>query len=325
MDTRKIHKDLRVTGSLLGMFHLLEREWMLRKISKKSTEAMEHWNIRKLKGKRTWITRSDGSKFRVCILNGKKSDGQTRGILWLHGGGYVLGGPEMVTMNMAKHLLKKEDCIIIAPDYTLSHESPYPAALKDCYQTLIWMDRNRDQLGINGEKFIVGGESAGGGLTVALALLARDRGLNLIDLQIPLYPMLDDRDTESSIDNDAPVWNTKSNHAAWKIYLGELYGNEHIPIYASPAREENVTNLPPAISVIGTIEPFYQETKSYFRKLQNAGIATYLMEAEGCFHAFDMLVPHAGISKEAIKFVLEAYEKEISDETLKIINSGSRR
>jgi acetyl esterase/lipase len=158
---------------------------------------------------------------------------------------------------------------------------------------------------------VIGGESAGGGLAAATALFARDKKIADICLQIPLYPMIDDRDTDTSANNTAPVWNTFLNHAAWKVYLGELYGADKIGKYAAPARASNLSGLPPAITFIGTIEPFYAETVQYFRRLEQAGVPTELMMADGCFHAFDMLAPSAGISKEAVRFALNAYDKYI--------------
>lgn len=86
------------------------------------------------------------------------------------------------------------------------------------------------------KKLVVGGESAGGGLTVALCIFARDNGFNKIGIQLPLYPMLDDRSTDSSRNNDAPVWNTKANKTAWQIYLGDKFLNEYVSPYAVPAR-----------------------------------------------------------------------------------------
>lgn len=87
------------------------------------------------------------------------------------------------------------------------------------------------------DKIFVGGNSAGGGMTAALTLYARDKGEVNIAFQMPLYPMLDDRPTKTSKNNDAPVWNTKSNIAAWKLYLGDDYGTDRVSKYAAPARE----------------------------------------------------------------------------------------
>ena len=311
MKSDEINKEVRFTVSLLKLFSSVKSESALKKTAAISAEFMGKWDISSLNGKKTFITRKDGSKMRVCVYNGKKSAGKTVGILWLHGGGYALGSPEMVKMTFAKHLLKNKNCVIVSPDYTLSAFAPYPAALMDSITALQWMKLNREKLGIDCGSFVVGGESAGGGLAAAAALFARDKGVADIILQIPLYPMIDDRDTETSANNTAPVWNTSLNHAAWKVYLGTLYGTDKIGKYAAPARSSDLSGLPPAITFVGTIEPFYAETLQYFRRLEQAGVPTELMTADGCFHAFDMLAPSAEISKKAVNFALAAYDKYI--------------
>ena len=311
MKSNEINKEVRFIGLLLKPFCSVQSESAIKKTAALSAKVMGKWNISSLNGKKIFITRKDGSKMKLCVYNGKKSDGKTVGILWLHGGGFAIGSPEMAKTTFAKQLLLNKNCVIVSPDYTLSAFAPYPAALMDSITALQWMKLNREKLGIDCDSFVVGGESAGGGLAAATALFARDKGIADICLQIPLYPMIDDRDTDTSANNTAPVWNTSLNHAAWKVYLGEIYGTDKIGRYAAPARSSELSGLPPAITFIGTIEPFYAETVQYFRRLEQAGVPTELMIADGCFHAFDMLVPSAGISKKAVKFALDAYDKYI--------------
>ena len=128
-------------------------------------------------------------------------------------------------------------CVMVVPDYKKSLYAPFPAALEDCYLALLWLKENGEKYGMRRDKIFVGGNSAGGGMTAALTLYARDRGEVNIAFQMPLYPMLDDRPTETSKNNDAPVWNTKSNIAAWELYLGGDYGTDRVSKYAAPARE----------------------------------------------------------------------------------------
>ncbi|MBD8974711.1 MAG: alpha/beta hydrolase [Clostridiales bacterium] len=257
---------------------------------------------------KTEIRRKNGTYFKACIFKSKNANENAIGILWLHGGGYVMGAPEMAVMTMPKALLQKFNCVIICPDYTLSTDAPYPAAVEDAYRTLQWMSNNRKKLGIGYEKFAVGGESAGGGLAAALCIYARDKGNASIAFQMPLYPMLDDRVTKSSCCNDAPLWNTAANTAAWERYLGPLYGSDGVSAYAAPARLDNFINLPPAVSVIGTIEPFYEETIKYFKSLYSAGTEARLQIESGCFHAFDMVAPSSAAAKRARSFLLLAFE-----------------
>ena len=176
-------------------------------------------------------------------------------------------------------------------------EAPYPAALEDCYSALLWLKDNADILGVNDSRLMVGGESAGGGLTAALCMYARDRGEVNIACQMPLYPMLDDRDTDSSRNNHAPVWNTKRNHEAWKLYLK---GVNDITPYAAPARQTDYSNLPPAYTFVGDIEPFYCETLTYIHNLKKAGVDASVDVYPGWFHAYDMFLPFTKKAKEAI-------------------------
>lgn len=304
---RDIDREIRLEGVLIRAVSPLGNEKVQRMVSPISNAVLSLLPLRSLNCVKNEIKRADGSSFRVCVMKGKKNAGKTVGILWLHGGGYVLGSPEMAIMSFPKHLINNCNCVIVAPDYTLSAKAPYPAALEDAYQTLQWMTVNREKLGIDFDKFVVGGESAGGGLTAALCLYARDNGNDSIAFQIPLYPMLDDRVTESSEDNNAPIWDTKANKSAWHIYLGNRVMNHYVPVYAAPARETNYKKLPPAISVVGTVEPFYDEVVTYFNHLKNESIETELMIADGCYHAFDMMAPYAKISKRANAFLIHSY------------------
>ncbi len=120
-----------------------------------------------------------------------------------------------------------------------------------------------------------------------------------VAFQMPLYPMIDNEDTESSKDNRAPVWNTRKNHSAWKLYLRGLEGKK-VPAYAAPARQTDYTGLPPAYTFAGDIEPFYCETLTYIENLQKAGVEAKVDVYPNCFHAFDMMVPFSEASEKAI-------------------------
>ncbi len=175
---------------------------------------------------------------------------QTPGILWIHGGGYAVGMAGMVFMSRAKRLVSEYGAVVISPQYRLAGRAPYPAALRDCYAALMYLKDHADELGCADDQIMVGGESAGGGLTAALCMLVRDRGEVKIAFQMPLYPMLDHRDTDSSWNNHGISWNTAYNHVAWKLYLKNVSGD--IPPYASSARQTDYRNLPPAIRLWAT-------------------------------------------------------------------------
>lgn len=243
---------------------------------------------------------STGRDIKILIFRptvAKKEPAQTPGVLWIHGGGYATGMAEMAYFSRPLALVKKYGAVVVCVNYRLSIEAPYPAALEDCHSALCWMKEHAAELGINDSQIMVGGESAGGGLTAALCMYARDKGSVNIAYQMPLYPMLDDRDTESSRDNHAPIWNTKRNHAAWKLYLKRLVT---IPPYATPARQTDYSNLPPAYTFVGDIEPFYCETLSYIENLKAAGVEAGVDVYPNWFHAYDMFFPFKAVAKQAI-------------------------
>ncbi len=303
----KTDKGIAPAGAILKTVSPLPYEKAQRLLGPLSDRLPGLLPLKSLNCEKVFIPRADGTPMRVCVMRGKKTGGKTVGVLWLHGGGYALGAPELAFMTLPRFLVRRFNCVVVAPAYTLSSKKPYPAALEDAFSALLWLKENRAALGIDCEKLVVGGESAGGGLTAALSLYARDRGEDVIGLMIPLYPMLDDRPTATSACNTAPVWNTRANKAAWRIYLGAAAGGKDVPCYAAPARAEDLRGLPPAISFVGTLEPFYAETLAFFDRLRQAGIETSLGVYEGAYHAFDMAAPYAGISRRAVRVLLEQY------------------
>ena len=118
-------------------------------------------------------------------------------------------------------------------------------------------------------------------------------------MQIPLYPMLDCEDTPSSADNHGKVWDTKRNHKGWAAYLGDLYGTDRIPKYASPSRETNYAGLPPCYTYVLDGEPFYKETLTYVENLKAAGVEAKADVYPTNIHAFDMLYPNLAVSRAA--------------------------
>lgn len=243
-----------------------------------------------------------GRRMKLLVLRpaDAAADRPRIGVLWLHGGGYVMGMPEMVHFTRARDLVARYGAVVVSPAYRLAGRAPYPAALTDCHAALRFMRDHARGLGIRADRLMVGGESAGGGLAAALCLYEKDIGGVHIAFQMPLYPMIDDRDTETSRDNHAPVWNTRRNHAAWAKYLRGLHG-QTVPCYAAPARRRDYAGLPPAYTFVSTAEPFYAETVRYIDNLKAAGVQAELDVYPGLFHAFDMLLPFLPVSRRAAR------------------------
>ena len=236
---------------------------------------------------------------KLLAVRPKTQSGKLPGVLWIHGGGYRLGMAGMVHMSRMAPLVAAGEAVAVSPEYRLADSAPYPAALDDCYAALLWLRDHADELGVASDQIFVGGESAGGGLAVATCLLARDRGEVSVAYQMPLYPMLDWRDTESSRDNHGRVWNTKRNHWGWKGYLGDLWGSDDVPAYASPALAEDLSDMPPCYTFVNDGEPFFSETLAYVRRLQAADVPAECNVYHGDVHAFDMLTPWTRNAKDA--------------------------
>lgn len=261
-----------------------------------------------------YIPRDDGSKLRLCVYYPKESKENVPGLLWIHGGGYGLGCPEQ-DFSFIQSFVDASGCVIVAPDYTNSPTAPYPAAFDDCYSALLWLKENGKDYGMNDSQIFVGGNSAGGGLCAAVTLKARDTGDVNIAFQMPLYPMLDDRMiTESSQNNDAPIWNTASNETAWKLYLGDNYQTNDVSKYAAPARETDYSDLPPTLTYVGTIEPFTDETIIYVNNLRDAGTEVHFRTFEGCFHGFDLL-SYSSPAKQARQFLINGFMYAVENYT----------
>ena len=239
-------------------------------------------------------------KIRIFRPLTETEDRKAPGVLWIHGGGYQSGSSRDVYVTRALSLVVRHGAVLVAPDYRLSRKAPYPAALHDCYGALLYLKEHAEELGVRDDQIMVGGESAGGGMAAALCMLAHDRGEVNIAFQMPIYPMLDDRDTESSRDNHAKNWNTKRNHKAWKRYLRSAWGTELVPSYAAPARRRDLRGLPPCYTYVGDIEPFYQETVDYVRRLQEAGVEAEVDVYPDWFHAYDIFFPAKKEVREAI-------------------------
>ena len=242
----------------------------------------------------------------ALVLSPEELSAPATGVLWIHGGGYISGMKEMVYISRAVELVKSFGAVVVSPGYRLAPFSPYPAAIDDCYAALVYMKEHAAELGMRHNQLMVGGESAGGGLCAAVCIRARDTKEVNIAFQMPLYPMLDDRDTETSRDNHGRVWNTWKNHFGWRCYLRGA-DREWLSPYAAPARVENMEGLPPAYTFVSTGEPFYAETLNYIRRLMDCGIPASADVYETDMHAFDMMRPNDALSIEAARRFNESF------------------
>ncbi|PEV91902.1 lipase [Bacillus thuringiensis] len=233
--------------------------------------------------------------------------------LWIHGGGYVMGHPDMDDV-LCERFVQTAECVVVSVDYRLAPEHPYPAAIEDCYAGLVWMTNEADSLGIDVNRVAIAGASGGGGLTAALALMARDKGGPSIIFQMPLYPMLDSHNiTPSSYEiiEDNATWNRSNNLTAWNMYLGKKNDTNEPSPYAVPSRADNLAGLPPTYTCVGQLDLFRDEIIEYVTRLAQAGVDVEFHLYPGCFHCFEVFVPEAEVSLRASQNYFDAMARAL--------------
>lgn len=219
-------------------------------------------------------------------------------VLQVHGGGFLFGNAETGDPRN-RAMAKAVGCGVVSVDYRLAPEAPFPAGLEDCYAALTWLSENASPLGFDPARIAVRGESAGGCLAAALALLARDRGGPALCFQLLVYPMLDDR---TCTRHPHPVsgefvWNRGSNDFAWSSWLGQPAGGADVPPLAAPARVEDLAGLPPTMIATAALDLFAEEDLEYAARLLRAGVPIELYVAPGAFHGFDAMVADSAVAR----------------------------
>ncbi len=218
-------------------------------------------------------------------------------LLDIHGGGFVVGSIDM-EHAFATQVARDLDAIVVTPEYRLAPEHPFPAAVDDCYATLQWMHADAPALGIDTGRVAVGGQSAGGGLAAAIALVARDRGGPGICFQYLGIPELDHRLETPSMQTfvDTPMWHRANAELSWSYYLGS--DADDVSPYASPAIASDLSGLPPAYVTTMEFDPLRDEGIIYAMRMMQAGVSVELHSYPGTFHGSAM-IPTAAVSERA--------------------------
>ena len=216
---------------------------------------------------------------RVIVYRPREKTGALPLIVSLHGGGFALR-PDMFPAGDAR--LAMLGALVVAVDYRIIPDNPFPCAPEDCYAALVWAV---GELDIDTERVVVAGTSAGGALAAAVALMARDRGGPAIRLQALVIPVIDDRCDTTSMQQfeTAPLFGGSQARLMWDNYLGEVDRSKTSP-YAAPAREENLAGLPSAFIQVGGLDPLRDEGLVYAQRLMGAGVSVELYCAPGQHH-----------------------------------------
>jgi acetyl esterase/lipase len=235
-------------------------------------------------------------------------------VYWIHGGGMVIGSAEEEDA-VAHRFVDELDCVVVAPDYRLAPEHPYPTPVDDCYAGLNWISENAAELDVDDSRIAIAGPSAGGGLAAGVTLRARDEGGPELCYQMLIYPMIDDRnETVSSKQvTDIGIWDRDMNIAGWDAYLGDRSGSDDIPHYAAPVRATDLSGLPPTFLDVGTHDAFRDETTTYAQRLAASGVQTEYHLWSGGFHGYDIFAPETKLTQTTWETRFNALRQTLTD------------
>jgi acetyl esterase/lipase len=245
----------------------------------------------------------------VRLHRARDQDEQAPALLWVHGGGHVLGSA-VQDDPLLQTLVARTGCVAVAVDWRRAPEFPYPAAVHDTYAALLWVAASAEELRVDSGRIVLGGASSGGGVAAGVALFARDRGEMAPTGQVLVYPMLDDRaDTASSgMVRHHRLWNDESNQIGWAAYLADVVCGQ-TPLYAAPSRATDLAGLPPTWIGTGELDLFRDEDIAYASGLLRAGVPTELHVYPGAVHGFDLFAPEAAVSRRFQRDRDEAFDR----------------
>ncbi|MXO65001.1 alpha/beta hydrolase [Altericroceibacterium endophyticum] len=246
--------------------------------------------------------RPDGGSVRLLVMN-PPSEGSLRpAILHIHGGGMVVGTADAAVPDKAP-LAAALDCVVVSVDYRLAPETPFPGPQDDCFAALQWMVAQADNLGIDADRIVVLGESAGGGLAAALAQMVRDRQGPALAGQVLIYPMLDhrvggDSDPWRNRHTGEFIWTRAKNQFGWEALRGDYQPDDARKGWFSPALAEDLSSVAPTFLATGALDLFLDEDLDYGRRLVDAGVPLEMHVYAGAIHGFQM-VPDTQLADQA--------------------------
>ena len=239
----------------------------------------------------------DPKKVRLRIYRRETQVSLAPVMIWLHGGGYIIGKPEQDDSACIQYV-HELGIVVVSVDYRCAPEHPFPSALEDSYTALKWVHAHGGSLGMDASRIAIGGASAGGGLAAALVQYAKNRDEIQPLFQLLVYPMLDDRTCmrQDLAGRAFLAWSPESNRFGWEAYLGIKCGAAVVPPYSVPARAEDLSGLPPAWIGVGTLDLFQDEAVAYGKRLTDSSVPCEIILVPGAFHGFDL----AGLGAQVV-------------------------
>lgn len=236
------------------------------------------------------------------------------GVVFFHGGGFVLGDLDSHD-GLCRTLSNESGCRVVSVDYRLAPEHPFPAAVEDCMCATEWVAANAADIGIDGGRIAVGGDSAGGNLAAVVATLAKKKGGPKLSFQLLIYPVaqLGGAETASMQENAKGYFLEKAS-MDWFTRLYCPDATQRSDPRLSPLLARDVTGLPPAYIVTAGFDPLRDEGKAYADKLDAAGVPVTYVNYPGMVHgffSFRALVPKA---REAVAAAAAALRAGLTQE-----------
>lgn len=220
-------------------------------------------------------------------------------VVYLHGGGMIAGSIDAYDQVCRRYALDA-GVAVLAVGYRLAPEFPFPTPVDDCVAAVEWAVRHVAEVDLPGGRVVLMGDSAGGGLAAAAALVCRDRGIGPLAAQMLVYPMLDDRTSAADTAVEPFLaWTPADNVTGWQALLGEAYGSAEIPGHAAAARARSLRGLPRTYVEVGQLDLFRDESVAYAMRLMDDSVPVHLVVYPGVVHGYDRLAPDSRAARAA--------------------------
>ena len=224
-------------------------------------------------------------------------------LVYLHGGGWVICDLETHDPT-CRAISNGAGCVVVSVDYRLAPEHKFPAAADDAYAATAWVAQHAQELGADASRVAIGGDSAGGNLTAAVALMARERAGPPLSFQVLIYPVLDLASESASRKENGEGYFLTAAGMTWyeEQYLRDDADRKNV--LASPLLADDLAGLPPALVVTAEYDPLRDEGEAYGRRLNEAGVPATVSRYDGMFHGF---LAFAGALDDATRAQAEVF------------------
>ena len=247
---------------------------------------------------------AEGSAGAISLRLYRPAEGVLPALVYFHGGGWVVGDLETHDV-VCRQIAMQAHAVVIAVDYRLAPEHPFPAAVKDAWRATTWVAAHAPELSIDAKRLAVGGDSAGGGLAAVVALMARDSSKLRLTLQVLVYPVTDLRAESASYSNYAEGY--LLTRAAMQWYIAQYAPTPQAidDWRASPLRAPWVHGVAPALIIAAELDPLCDEGEAYARRLQGARVPVEYHRLDGMIHGFLTMGGRIDAANRAVSIIAE--------------------